>query len=179
MQDSPHFTEVQEQAALFALGALPPKEAKSFQQRLDAECPVCLAELRECQSTVDKLALAAPQVAPPAGLRARLFDRIGAKPLTTEGRLVRAGDTEWEPDPIPGVTIRSLHEGKTILVRMAPHTTYPSHDHPQAEQCYVLEGDVTSAGVTARTGDFIYMPAGSSHAPLYSKDGCVLLIAYT
>jgi hypothetical protein len=178
MQESPHLTEVQEQAALFALGALPPKEAKSFQQRLDAQCPVCLAELRECQSTVDNLALAASQVIPPAGLRARLLDRIGTKPPLSEGRVVRAGDTEWEPNPIPGVHVRSLHEGKTMLVRLDPNTTYPAHDHPLAEQCYVLEGDVSSAGVTARAGDYIYMPAGSSHAPLYSEGGCVLLIAY-
>jgi hypothetical protein len=94
MQDSPNFIEVQEQAALFALGASPLKEAKSFQQRLDSECPVCMAELRECQSTVDKLALAAPQVPPPAGLRARLFERIGRQPPMSEGRLVRACDTE-------------------------------------------------------------------------------------
>ena len=180
MQESSHFTEVQDQAALFALGALPADEAQSFRRRLDAQCPACMAEVRECANTVDKLPLSAPEVRPPAGLRARLFDRIGtAKPRTAEGRLVRAGDTEWEPDPSPGVHFRRLLGRKTMLVRMDPKTTYPAHDHHEAEQCLVIEGNVRSAGITARTGDYIYMPAGSSHEPLYSEGGCVLLIAYT
>jgi quercetin dioxygenase-like cupin family protein len=177
MQESPHFTEVQEQAALFALGALPIEEANSFQQRLDAKCPVCLNEASECLRTVDKLALAAPEVAPPTGLRARVLARIVAE--RPAGKLVRAGETEWEPATVPGVHIRRLHEGKTMLVRMAPKTTYPAHDHHEAEQCLVLEGDVSSEGITAVAGDYIYMPAGSSHAPLHSENGCVFLIAYT
>ena len=70
-------------------------------------------------------------------------------------------------------------EGARQLVRMAPKTWIPAHDHGEAEQCLVLEGSVTSDGVTAFAGDFTYMPAGSSHHPLYSEDGCLLLIAYT
>jgi quercetin dioxygenase-like cupin family protein len=184
MADRNHIDEVEEQAALFALGALPAEEAARFEQRLAAECPLCRAELRECVRAVAALAVSVPEVAPPAGARARLLERLGvqepvAKSAMGSGTLVRAAHTEWQQSPVPGVQVRHLYEQKTLLVRMAPKTSYPAHEHPEAEQCLVLEGSITSDGVTAYAGDFTYMPAGSSHHPLYSPDGCLLLIAYT
>ena len=65
-----------------------------------------------------------------------------------------------------------------MLVKMAPNTSFPRHEHAHEEHCLVLEGSITSDGVTAYAGDFTYMPRGSSHAPLHSKDGCLLLVAY-
>jgi anti-sigma factor ChrR (cupin superfamily) len=95
------------------------------------------------------------------------------------GILVRSDDSAWQQSPIPGVQLRHLYEQKTLLVRMAPKTSYPAHQHHAAEQCLVLEGSISSDGVTAYAGDFTYMPAGSSHHPLYTEEGCMLLIAYT
>jgi hypothetical protein len=185
MADQPYLDTVQEQAALFALGALPVAEAGAFQQRLTAGCPLCCAEVRACRHAVSLLALTAPQIEPPPDLRARLMDRVGggrSRPGYTtigEGRLVRPEDTDWEPAPFPGVHVRRLHEGRTMLVRMAPKTVYPPHPHKAAEQCLVLEGSITSGGITAYAGDFTYMPAGSNHDSLYTEAGCLLLIAYT
>ena len=65
------------------------------------------------------------------------------------------------------------------LAPEAPQTSLPAHPHGEAEQCLVLEGSITSDGVTANAGDFTYMPPGSSHHALFSQDGCLLLIAYT
>ena len=180
-----HLDIVQEQAALFALGSLPPAEAAPFQQRVNAGCPLCCAELRECNEVVSLLPLTAPEVAPPPALRNRLLDRVGGGEkrlgysVMGPGRLVRPEDTDWEPAPIPGVHVRRLHEGRTMLVRMAPRTVYPAHPHKANEQCLVLEGSITSEGITAYAGDFTFMPAGSTHEPLYTEAGCLLLIAYT
>ena len=186
MADRAHIEEIEEQAALFALGALTPGETAHFEQRIAAGCSLCQAELRQCEVTATALPLSAFEVAPPPGLRARLLasiagsDRPPMKSIMGEGTLVRAGDTAWEPSPIPGVQTRPLFEKQTLLVRMAPKTWFPAHDHHHAaEQCLVLEGSVSSEGVTAYAGDFTYMPRGSSHHPLYSEDGCLLLIAYT
>ena len=41
MADKNHIQEIEEQAALFAIGALPADEAKQFEQRLAAGCPLC------------------------------------------------------------------------------------------------------------------------------------------
>jgi mannose-6-phosphate isomerase-like protein (cupin superfamily) len=185
MPDNIHIEEIEEQAALFALGALPAEEAMRFEQRLAAGCPLCRAELQACERTVTALPLSIPEVEPRPGLRARLLQRIGGReePKTKspfgQGAIVRPGDTEWEQLPVPGVQRRALLGGKTMLVRMAPKTWLPAHDHAAAEQCLVLEGSISSEGATAYAGDFTYMPAGSSHQPLYSEEGCLLLIAYT
>lgn len=185
MADRTHVEEIEEQAALFALGALSPEDGARFEQRIAAGCSLCRAELRECEEGVSALPLSADEVAPPPSLRARLLASIGAsepiaKSAMGEGTIVRANETPWSPLPIPGVQTRPLFGRQTFLVRMAPKTWLPAHDHNQgAEQCLVLEGSVGSDGVTAYAGDFTYMPRGSSHHPLYSEDGCLLLIAYT
>src|ERR1700730_6417508 len=98
MADQAHIEEIEEQAALYALGALPPEDAVRFEQRLAGGCPLCGAELKQCQETVMALPLSAGAVAPPPALRARFLERIGAgssrKTSTMgEGLLVRAGDT--------------------------------------------------------------------------------------
>ena len=111
--------------------------------------------------------------------RARLMERIGSKPTPQEAVLVRAGEDGWVQTPVPGVQTKSLYGKKTLLVRMAPKTTLPEHDHNAAEQCLVLEGSVTCDGVTAYAGDYTYIPAGTHHNALYSEEGCLLLIAYT
>jgi len=189
MGDRRYIEEIEELAALFALGALPADEAKKFGQRLEAECPFCRAEVRGCGQAMAALAMNVPQVAPPAEARQRLLKAIGAKPeaATTReapgtmgpGIIVRKDDTGFEATPVPGVEYRSLMGRDTVLLRMAPKSYYPAHQHHAGEQCLVLEGSVSSDGVTAYAGDFTYMPKGSSHDPLYSETGCLLLIAYT
>jgi hypothetical protein len=177
-----HLEALEEQAALFALGALPRDEAGKFQMRLSAACPLCHEALHDVQSTLTALSMTVPDVSPPASLRARLLERLSpAKPRrhTIIGELVRAGDTAWESTEDPGIEIRQLHGRETMLIRMAPGSWLPSHRHDTAEQCLVLEGSITGGGVTANAGDYVFMPHGSSHPSLFSQNGCVMLIAYT
>jgi anti-sigma factor ChrR (cupin superfamily) len=179
-----HIREIEEQAALYALGALPGEEAARFKTRLAAGCPLCRSAFAECQGTVSVLPLAAPEMEPPAGLRGRLMERIGVtetapEPPAAMGTIVRPEDTAWENTPVPGVEIRPLLGRKTILVRMAPGTMLPPHEHRTAEQCLVLEGSVRSDDITAHAGDFTFMPAGSRHSQLSTETGCLLLITYT
>jgi len=180
-----HLREIEEQAALYALGALGPDEAGKFEKRLAAGCPVCRSEFAEFRAVADALPLTAPEVAPPPELRERLMERIGAgmsaapAAKSTAGRLVRPGDTPWMPALAPGVEVRPLLGKKTMLVRMAPGTYLPEHDHSYGEQCLVLEGSIRSDEMEAQAGDFTFMPAGSTHSPLYSETGCLLLITYT
>lgn len=173
--------EVESDAALYALGALPPAEAEKFRQRIAAGCPLCSGLLETCNEVVSVLPLAAPEVDPPPGLRARLLDRIAAeaRPAAIEGTILRAGETAWVDAPAPGVQYRPLRGRKTMLVRMAPNTWLPAHDHEWNEQCLVLEGSIRSEDVTAYAGDYVYMPAGSHHAALYSETGATFLIAYS
>jgi hypothetical protein len=178
-------SQVEGEAALYALGALPPAEAEKFRQRLTAGCALCQGLLESCNEAVALLPLTAPETEPPPRIRARLMERIGGAspasraPATAEGLLVRAGETEWMDAPSPGVQYRQLRGTQTILVRMAPDTWLPAHDHKAGEQCLVLEGSIRSDGVTAYAGDYTYMPAGSTHSALYSETGALFLIAYS
>src|SRR3954467_11413825 len=92
-----HIREIEEQAALYALGALGPEEASGFRNRLSAGCPLRLSAFEECRTAVAALPLMAPEIAPPPELRQRLMERIA--PVVPEEpvcKLVRPGDTPWE-----------------------------------------------------------------------------------
>jgi mannose-6-phosphate isomerase-like protein (cupin superfamily) len=179
-------SQVEGEAALYALGALRPDEAEKFRQRLGAGCALCREMVEVCEHVVTMLPLSAPEVEPPPHLRTRLLERIGtdlprpaaASPMG-DGLLVRADDTEWMDAPAPGVRYRQLHGARTMLVRMEPDTWLPAHDHKLAEQCLVLEGSIRSDDVTAYAGDYTYMPAGSVHSALYSETGALFLITYS
>ena len=68
---------LQEQACLYAAGALPPKEARELEAALrrDAELRRLVEELREASALI---ASGIPQLPPPPGLKQALFDRIDA-----------------------------------------------------------------------------------------------------
>ena len=179
-----HVEDCRTAAALYSLGALPPEEKTNFEQRLKSGCPLCAAEYAEYACVTDELTLSVPLQDPNPSVRQRLLDRIGVPPkaqhLDDKMKLVRASETPWRPLPISGVEIRPLLGQKTLLVKMQPGAVYPTHEHWYAEQCYILEGSVIdSTGVTAFAGDFICMPAGSTHGEIRTETGCVFLLAYT
>jgi anti-sigma factor ChrR (cupin superfamily) len=190
-----------ELAALYALGALEREEARPFERHLDEGCAACAAEVEAHAATCDALALAAPDAAPPSGARARLLERVsaereGARPETSarpappaaapetsvsELLVVRAGEGEWVETADAGVFVKLLfadreREMVTTLVRMSPGSRIPRHRHRGAEQCLVLEGDVSSGPHTLSAGDFNCAPEGSVHDELTSARGALLLI---
>ena len=80
----------------------------------------------------------------------------------------------------PGIQFRFLHGRKTLLVKMEPGTTYPSHPHAFDEHCLVIDGVVADhSGMALGTGDFLFMPAGSTHGEIFTDTGCTFLIAYS
>jgi len=134
-----YIREIEEEAALFALDALPSEEAGNFRQRLDTGCSLCRGLLQEYRNTVAVLPLAAPEAEPSPGLRQRLMERVGVREKgrrASAGSIVRAGDTPWEQSPMPGIEIRQLYGRKTMLVRMAPGTVYPEHEHTLASSAW-------------------------------------------
>jgi quercetin dioxygenase-like cupin family protein len=177
--------EVAETAALYAVGKLGEEEARRFEQRIQSGCPYCMAELEGCQRAIEELVLAAPPAPPAPGLEAKLLERIGLisrspQPAAHEPKIVRQDEGDWVDGPHPGVKLRFLHRKRTMLVKMEPGSTYPTHAHALDEQCLVLEGSIRDGeGRTAAAGDYIFMPKGSTHPPLSTETGALFLIAYT
>lgn len=87
----------------------------------------------------------------------------------------------WVPSGVPGVDVCDLFLDKrsnrrTVLIRMQPNTVYPDHDHDDAEECIVLDGELEIAGTVLRRNDYIRTPAGGHHGVPSSRTGCLLLI---
>jgi quercetin dioxygenase-like cupin family protein len=55
-----------------------------------------------------------------------------------------------------------------VRVDLEPGYVFPSHTHPGEEIIYVLEGTweyvIDAKRVTARTGDVLFVPAGTIHS---------------
>src|SRR6266542_3281215 len=69
-------SDYEELAAGFALGALEPDDEQAFHRHLEG-CPSCRSSLREFEELTSSMALAAPQVEPPASLRAGIRRETG------------------------------------------------------------------------------------------------------
>ncbi len=110
-------------------------------------------------------------------MKQRLMQRVRAQNrphLTT----IHATDGEWRPF-LPKVSIKSLqHQGDTLtyLLRLEPGAILVPHDHPQDEECIVLEGEVRIGTTLARQGDYHLAPKGIAHDTIVSDSGALLFL---
>ena len=163
---------------MYAAGSRDSASTARFEARLRDGCEIAASEYAGFAETATALLCAAlPLHSPPPGLRERLLDRIGAAEQSA-AVVTRATDARWLPGPAPGVEICLLRGKKTMLVRLSPGACVPAHHHTSDEQCLVLEGTLSDGEITVQSGDFVYMPAGSTHRELSSVRGCTFLIAY-
>jgi quercetin dioxygenase-like cupin family protein len=101
--------------------------------------------------------------------------------------ITRSNSIDWKPLAEDGVNtngiyVKVLHfddaaqRSPVFLLKFDPGSSYPYHNHPAGEEIFVLEGEVTIAGETLSTGDFLYTPSGFKHA-VRSEKGCVLYLS--
>lgn len=126
-------------------------------------------------------------VSPSLRTKEKLFEKINAneseKGKNKEGfGFLFSDDTEWTQHPeIEGIKSKTLALNQLkgylmLLLKVKPGTTYPAHHHTGDEECYVISGDVYAEGKTLGPGDFHHATAGSEHDPIYTKNGCTLLL---
>jgi quercetin dioxygenase-like cupin family protein len=91
---------------------------------------------------------------------------------------------DWRPfDEAPGVSFRVLKThrpgtGVTLMLRFDAGAAYPAHRHPEGEEYYVLDGELTDAGKSYGAGTYVYHPPGSVHRPS-SGPGATVLVFLT
>ena len=149
-----------------------------------------LAELTAYRDALTQVAKLVPAVDPPAGLKQKLMSRIAPKKAkllpgwqTHEPGFdyVLSGQGLWKDGPLPGVKFQTLHYDKkagllTQLVKLEPGAKFPPHRHGAAEQCLVLDGNVTLGTLRLGKGDFNLAQPGTDHGEMTSADGCLLLL---
>src|SRR5215470_1427072 len=83
-----HITDdLQEQASLYAVGAMTGTERLEYQRHLaDDQCAVCQAEVNELQSAASMLVFTAPSVTPSPAVRGRLMEQARSAAGRSEAR---------------------------------------------------------------------------------------------
>jgi anti-sigma factor ChrR (cupin superfamily) len=184
-----------ELAALYAAGALTSEEVASFEARLDTGDEVLAAEVSSYDEVIFALLGNVDKVTPPPTAMERVFERVGRlKRHETGPRTIVPGQRgagevfihraqlgDWQEYGIPGVQLCVLFRDyernlQTSLIRMAAGAELPGHPHPGVEECYVIEGDVSSIGMSFSAGDYMRFPAGTTHDSSRTVAGCLLLI---
>ena len=89
----------------------------------------------------------------------------------------------WEKTRYEGIEQKTLMlEPKTgmltALMRMAPGTKLPDHEHVKIEQTYVLEGSLMCPEGECKAGQFVWRPAGSRHHAWAGPKGGVFLAMF-
>lgn len=184
-----------EWAALYAAGALTPQEEQEFEAILRSGEAGTVEAWREIEPTIGLLAAGAAPVTPPPSIREKLLKRIdaaqktgkkSAKPYAevtnpAEVFVKLATEDDWRNIGAPGVFAKSLYvdqkrKVQTLLLRLEPGAAIPEHPHHDAEECYVIEGEVESFGMKFKAGDYVRAEAGTLHGITRSATGCLLLL---
>lgn len=181
-----------ELAALHAAGALPPEEARDFEEHVRG-CKACERQLRSFRELAALLPEGLPGQRPPVRVRQELLAAVREEPQgpqvwrfwrsspAADLHVVRRDEGRWEPVGLPGVWVKQLYadperDSVTMLIRMEPGSQYPPHRHGGPEQCLVLEGDLRVGDLVLRAGDFQCAPFRSTHEVSRTENGCLLLI---
>ncbi len=181
----------QEQAALYALGALSAHEHEDFEAHLADGCETCAEELRAFRAVAEELGLAAAPVATRPELRERVLDRVARADAKDDAvfekdglHFVRQDRSGWQAGKAPGCYFKRLHHDPerqyvTQLIRMDPGTVYPAHRHADFEEIYLLDGDLLVSDVHMSAGDYCRADAGSIHTGIRSENGCLFIAMFS
>lgn len=111
-------------------------------------------------------------------VRLRVMDAV-ARRSSLLHRTVRADAGVWEP-LAPGVERKLLWQtadAVSCLVRLAPGSTFPSHNHPIDEESVVLEGSLRiGSDLLLLPGDFHLGRKGVEHETVSTQDGCLCFL---
>jgi quercetin dioxygenase-like cupin family protein len=170
-------------AAEYVLGLLSPEDRAAVEREAAAD-PALADEIAFWNDRLSPL-LDAGEVRPPpdlfyrvqAAIDARAHEHGNALPGTLT---IRTDEGQWEP-LAPGFERKMLStdgpNGRvTFLVRGEPGARFPAHEHPDDEECYVIEGDLTFDTLTLQAGDYHRAHRGQPHPGASTEAGCLLLI---
>src|SRR6266576_3093085 len=161
----------EEQASLYALGALGEAESRTFEAELRGNLELCEL-VRGLQRTTDLLARSILATPLPPSLRDKVLQWIEVEATSRKSatppppamlaglHFVDAADSQgWKPLPVPGAFIKLLSLEKergyaVLLGKLEPGVRYPAHTNPGPEDFYILTGDLHIGERRIGPGDF-------------------------
>jgi quercetin dioxygenase-like cupin family protein len=129
------------------------------------------------QALFDALKPAAMPAERAAMLKSRLLSRAKVA-HTPRLDTIHAAEGDWKPF-LPKVAIKVLRREagvQTYLLRLEPGGVLLPHEHPQDEECIVLDGEVRIGDIVARQGDYHLAPKGVDHGSIVSERGALLFL---
>lgn len=96
--------------------------------------------------------------------------------------VVRPGDYNWVPSPMPGVERMMLDRigdevaRATSLVRYAPNSAFSRHEHGGGEEFLVLDGVFSDEHGDYPAGSYVRNPIGTAHTPRIGPEGCTIFV---
>lgn len=99
----------------------------------------------------------------------------------TQRAVVRPDESAWVPSPAAGVERRMLERiggevaRATTVVRFAPRSAFPAHDHCGGEEFLVLDGVFSDEYGDFPKGMYVRNPPGSRHAP-HTREGVTIFV---
>ncbi len=129
------------------------------------------------------LAEAILPIAPPASkaneLKSRVMARIKGK-KSFDLMTIRPYDGEWIT-LLPGVEKKILSNDskdqiQSFLLRMAPGSILPAHEHLRDEECLMLEGEIMIGDLDLSAGDYHFARKGSKHEQITTQTGALAFI---
>src|SRR5262249_21846219 len=114
------------------------------------------------------------------------MDAVTPKSQKSEehSHVVRPADMQWQQTRFPGCEVKTLLFDResglvTALMRFAPGTVLPDHEHLRIEPAYVLEGKLVdkegpAAGLEVKAGEFVWRECGSRHVAWTPEGGLML-----
>ena len=177
---------MRELSALSILGRLTAEESSALAEHLAEGCESCAGEIRLAGEIGVGLA-AATAAEPPVSLREKLMAKVVEAPRAPgtlfheQGIFIsRSEEFPWR-QLAPGVEVKLLHRDtvrryQSVLLRLAPGASLYKHRHPEAEEVFVLSGDVSILGKRMFAGDYCHAESDSIHPESYSESGCVMFI---
>lgn len=96
--------------------------------------------------------------------------------------VVTPDDYRWVDSPTPGVERMMLDRigeevaRATSLVRYAPDSAFPTHEHGGGEEILVLEGEFADEHGRYPAGSYLRNPIGTAHAPRVGEQGATIFV---
>jgi quercetin dioxygenase-like cupin family protein len=128
---------------------------------------------------VEVVAPIAPPETRASELKLRVMARIRGK-QSFDMLTVKVTDGQWIA-LLPGVEKKILNEDaegrvQSFLLRMAPGSTLPAHEHDADEEAIMLDGDVMIGDIALTAGDYHFAPKGSKHGVVTTQAGCLVFL---